>query len=148
MTATQLKRLTQIQLRVRGIRSLLLDKVADELALSGEQQARIQSIAGQTDAHLKSIQDKPQTEDTASTNDQILRAREQEQARIADELTDDQKRRFAALLGPVVDTLKIGQAIAFKAPELSISDAWLNSPPLTLKELRGKVIALHFWAFG
>jgi hypothetical protein len=39
-------------------------------------------------------------------------------------------------------TLKIA------APELKGIDAWINSKPLTLKELRGKVVVLHFWTFG
>lgn len=35
------------------------------------------------------------------------------------------------------------------APEFSQTDAdsWLNSPPLSLKELRGKVLLLDFWTF-
>jgi hypothetical protein len=34
------------------------------------------------------------------------------------------------------------------APELKGIEAWINSKPLTLKELRGKVVVLHFWTFG
>jgi hypothetical protein len=35
-----------------------------------------------------------------------------------------------------------------KAPELEDIEAWLNGPPLTMKELRGKVVVIHFMAFG
>ena len=34
------------------------------------------------------------------------------------------------------------------APELQGIEAWINSKPFTLKDLRGKVGVLHFWAFG
>ena len=34
------------------------------------------------------------------------------------------------------------------APELAGADAWINSKPLQLKDLRGKVVVLHFWTFG
>jgi hypothetical protein len=34
------------------------------------------------------------------------------------------------------------------APELQGIEAWINSKPLALKELRGKVVVLHFWTFG
>ena len=34
------------------------------------------------------------------------------------------------------------------APELKGIENWINSKPLTLKELRGKVVVLHFWTFG
>ena len=34
-----------------------------------------------------------------------------------------------------------------KAPELKKLPVWLNSAPLTLEALRGKVVLLQFWAF-
>ncbi len=34
------------------------------------------------------------------------------------------------------------------APEFQDIETWVNSKPLTLKELRGKVVVLHFWTFG
>ncbi|MDX8392117.1 MAG: redoxin domain-containing protein [Mariprofundaceae bacterium] len=33
------------------------------------------------------------------------------------------------------------------APEISTS-TWLNSPPLSLKDLKGKVVLVKFWTFG
>lgn len=34
------------------------------------------------------------------------------------------------------------------APEVVGIDGWINSPPLTLAELRGKVVLVDFWTFG
>jgi len=34
-----------------------------------------------------------------------------------------------------------------KAPELKAGDAWINSQPLKLEQLRGKVVLIDFWAF-
>lgn len=34
------------------------------------------------------------------------------------------------------------------APELAGISQWINSRPLMLKKLRGKVVVLHFWTFG
>jgi thiol-disulfide isomerase/thioredoxin len=34
-----------------------------------------------------------------------------------------------------------------KAPEIKKSDVWINSQPLTLASLKGKVIVIDFWAF-
>jgi hypothetical protein len=34
------------------------------------------------------------------------------------------------------------------APEFKDLDEWMNSKPLQLKDLRGRVVALHFWTFG
>jgi len=33
------------------------------------------------------------------------------------------------------------------APELRKSNVWINSAPLTLKSLKGKVVVIDFWAF-
>src|SRR2546430_11883748 len=34
-----------------------------------------------------------------------------------------------------------------KAPELKDGDAWINSAPLKLEQLRGKVVLIDFWAW-
>jgi hypothetical protein len=39
-------------------------------------------------------------------------------------------------------------AMKIAAPELQGIEAWINSKPLALKDLRGKVVVLHFWTFG
>lgn len=51
------------------------------------------------------------------------------------------KDRFKAMLDPTSSEL-IGQP----APELA-EGTWINSPPLLLEELRGKVVVLDFWTF-
>jgi thiol-disulfide isomerase/thioredoxin len=42
------------------------------------------------------------------------------------------------------------QPVAMKtpAPELQGIDEWINSKPLSLKDLKGKVVVVHFWTFG
>jgi cytochrome c biogenesis protein CcdA/thiol-disulfide isomerase/thioredoxin len=40
------------------------------------------------------------------------------------------------------------QASGAPAPELTGIDHWLNSPPLTLAELRGKVVLIDFWTYS
>ena len=35
-----------------------------------------------------------------------------------------------------------------RAPEFEDIAAWLNSPALTIKDLQGKVVVVHFMAFG
>ena len=34
------------------------------------------------------------------------------------------------------------------APEFTGVEEWINSKPLDWKALRGKVVVVHFWAFG
>ena len=40
-----------------------------------------------------------------------------------------------------------GSLIGRPAPELA-NQVWINSPPLRLQDLRGKVVLLEFWTFG
>ena len=37
---------------------------------------------------------------------------------------------------------------SFKAPEFKGIDAWINSEPLTIEELRGKVVLVDFWTYS
>ncbi len=48
---------------------------------------------------------------------------------------------FSASSGPVVADLG-------KAPEFTGIDHWLNSPPLSMRELRGKVVLVDFWTYS
>lgn len=35
-----------------------------------------------------------------------------------------------------------------RAPEFPPGLDWVNSPPVTLADLRGKIVLLDFWTFG
>jgi hypothetical protein len=39
-------------------------------------------------------------------------------------------------------------ALKIAAPELNGIEEWINSKPFALKDIKGKVIVLHFWTFG
>jgi len=57
----------------------------------------------------------------------------------------------ALLLMPLlVASVPKAAAVAPRAPELPSLDAghWLNSPPLTLAALRGRLVLIEFWTFG
>jgi hypothetical protein len=62
-------------------------------------------------------------------------------------------RRVAILLG-VTALLAIATGLGAEvvapgrpAPELG-SGAWINSEPLTMRALRGRVVLVDFWTFG
>lgn len=39
-------------------------------------------------------------------------------------------------------------AVPSRAPEFTGIDHWINSPPLTIRELRGKVVLIDFWTYS
>ena len=45
--------------------------------------------------------------------------------------------------GPEAFTTRVGQP----APEIT-GGPWINSEPLTMEKLRGRVVAVEFWTFG
>ncbi len=40
-----------------------------------------------------------------------------------------------------------GSLVGKQAPEFT-NDTWINSEPLRLKDLRGKVVLIEFWTYG
>lgn len=148
LDATQRLRLSQIILRVRGVKLVLTPKVADQLDLSDDQQSRIQEAVDEVAAELADLL--KQLNDGGARRQidpQIKQAREREQKQVLAQLSSTQQRALAALLGRRFDPSKLGR-VSFKAPELIEAGGWINTQPLRLADLRGKVIALHFWAFG
>ncbi len=60
---------------------------------------------------------------------------------------DDQRHRLTELLGPVFDFSGVRQ-VGVKAPEIIGIEGWVNTQPIKLADLRGKVVDLHFWTTG
>jgi cytochrome c biogenesis protein CcdA/thiol-disulfide isomerase/thioredoxin len=44
--------------------------------------------------------------------------------------------------------LQNGISAPYPAPDIAGITAWINSPPLTLEQLRGKVVLIDFWTFS
>ena len=78
---------------------------------------------------------------------EFARLKEAEMQDIVGILSSAQRTTWQKALGRDFDVRALGRP-AYKPPELVESGGWLNSVPLTMKELTGKVVVVHFYAFG
>ena len=142
------RRLRQIVLQARGISGMVDPDVPDRLGLTAAQRGKVRDILAQTHKAVRALEHRAREEGRAEHHLQAARKlRTRQDGAIMALLTDAQKRRCWALLGKPFDLSRV-KPIAIKAPELREATAWINSKPLTLAELRGRVVAVHFWTFG
>ena len=147
LTTAQLARLSQLVLRARGSKAFSSPEIAQRLGVSSDKLGQLQDVAQQTEKDIE--QSDKKNGDKPSAEQMRLRARLRTagQKKVLDLLTREQQSNLAGLLGNPFDLSHVRQ-VACIAPEIRNVEGWLNTEPLTLKELRGKVVVVHFWAFG
>jgi peroxiredoxin len=126
----QRHRVGQLLWRAQGVWAAKDARFADRLALTAPQEKQIAKLLGSLDR----------------TTVSVAKATELE-AEVMAILTDDQRHRVAEALGPAFDFSRVRQ-VAVKAPEIVGIEGWINTQPINLADLRGKVVVLHFWTFG
>jgi peroxiredoxin len=145
-----MQRIEQIGIRSQGSESLLRDAVAEKIKLTDMQRGEILAAVRQTrEAKAKTHKELLNAKiEAAAAQREIERLNALQRDAINGLLTGEQKGRLPALLGESLDTSRLGNT-RFKAPELlGGSDAWLNSSPLGSSDLRGRVVIVHYFAFG
>ena len=148
LDAQQRERLLQIEMWTQGVRSLLREDVVARLQLTKSQVREIQDILTSALAEKTDLQEQLQDGgDAQKLNRQFAEVQVREQEQILQILQRSQQQQWVAMLGPRIDLKRLGR-VKFKAPDFSKSGNWVNSPALTLDKLKGKVVALHFYAFA
>jgi len=146
----QAERLEQIGVRAQGTEALLRNEIAAKLKLTDKQRAEIRETVRRTREEKAKVQKELLAAkiETARFNQENERLNTAQRDAINGLLTADQKGRLPALLGENFDTSRLGNT-RFKAPDIvGDSAAWLNSPPIPTESLRGRVVVVHFFAFG
>jgi thiol-disulfide isomerase/thioredoxin len=145
LDAPQCARLRQLVVRARGWPGITVEPAAAQLKLSAEQIEQIETI---TQKAVREIQRIGASGDSPTArSDAIAKSRAEEGTSIQKLLSAEQRRTLSELVGAPFDLSQV-QPLAFQAPEFREVDAWINSAPLKLSDLRGKVVAFHFWAFN
>ena len=131
-----------------GTRAFSRDDFAEKLGLSEGQRKKIRETATKTEEAVAKLSKQLQSGGSRQALEKEARSlRLTQQKRIVATLSRRQQQQLRALLGKRIDLSKLGR-VRFKAPELRGQDGWLNGSPLTLRQLKGKVVALHFYAFA
>jgi hypothetical protein len=144
----QRARLDGITMQVQGADALAYSSTARKLSLTGDQQAKIAKLnaaARETTAKLRT--ESAAGNDRAELNRRTEKVQTGLQRDLQAVLTRSQRELWLELRGSAIELSKL-QPLTARAPELRSLTAWINSEPLSLEELRGKVIVLHFWTFG
>lgn len=138
---TQRDRLRQVLLQSQRLSLVTLPEVIDKLGVSAVQARRIEKLL----ADIRHNREKKKN----GGSDQIQAAQSAEagERKLLAVFTARQQQQLKALVGKPFDFSRI-RYLYGKAPELAGISQWINSEPLALEQLRGRVVALHFFAFG
>ena len=126
LTIRQLGRLNELVLQARGVQAVFDSRVAGVVRVTDGQVERIRTIL---------------TAGFRETN-----SAEAERSAWA-VLSVPQRQILASRVGRLLDLSAVPQ-IACKAPEIEGVTDWINSSPVTLASLHGKVVVVHYYAFG
>ena len=141
------QRLKQLEYRAQGMRMLLNPELADQLKMSATQTKKFKELARNVDsATAKLAKATMRNEVTEDVKTAVKRAIDAENGALKTVMQPAQLQQLQTLLGAAFDTTAL-KRIYPMAPELVSAENWINSDPLTLRELRGKVVIVHFYAF-
>ncbi|WP_286177827.1 redoxin domain-containing protein [Rhodopirellula sp. JC639] len=149
LNTKQLDRLDQLQNQALGTRMIVRDKTAAALGLSTEERDALYQVFTETDDTVADIQKQLQNQQLtdAEAAKKINAAKAGEKKAVVDALSNQQKRTLSALTGPSFNFAAV-KRIYPAAPELTGDGAtWLQGSPIQLADLKGKVVAVHFYAF-
>ena len=146
-SASQQRRLGQLDIQSQGIRMLLRDDLKQQLNLDQDQYQALLSLAQATHKVQLELNQANARGTAAEQLETALReAAAKEKEALKKVVREDQLQKLGALMGERFDTSRL-QRIFPMAPELIQVKHWINSEPLTLRQLRGKVVVVHFYAF-
>lgn len=143
-------RLKQIARQVQSWRGMVEPDMSREIGLTKEQVEKLKSIFEESSKKQAGLQEAIKQAGGKSTEalSQLLKqTQEQERDQVAKVLDAAQQKKLAELVGKPFEFGKL-KHLWTKAPEFSSSSEWLQSKPLKLSEQRGKVVVVHFFAFG
>ncbi len=139
------QRFLQLERQALGLQALLLPEVVATLELTQGQTEQIRTHLRRLNRDLRRTQTHVSNPTQSHVREVFLRSRAKQDVLAL--LWSAQRDSFQDLLGPTFN-FSVVKHRACRAPELKDVTAWINSPPLTLSSLRGKVVVVHFYTYG
>jgi peroxiredoxin len=143
-------RLKQIVRQIQSWRGIIEPDMVKELGLSTEQQQKLKEIFAQSTEKQTTIsEDIKKAGGKASDAQQrsLRQLQEEERTQVSKTLDPLQQKKLTELVGQPFEFDKL-KHLWTKAPEFAASSQWRLSKPLKLAEQRGRVVVIHFFAFG
>jgi peroxiredoxin len=134
-------------LQAQGYDGLLRPDMVSALELSADQQSRFQTAKEAFQQRVAQLNNGDAKHSQDARQQEFEKARTERHQKVLAILTDQQKTLWAARLGEPFDFAKLSAGTAW-APEFASIETWLNSPPLSMESLRGRVVVIHFFAFN
>ena len=145
----QITRLNELECQAMGTRMVLRDDVARRLKIKPSQRDGFVQAFLETDKQSFEIQKAIQTgkQNATEGNRKLEKLKSDERQAMISRLTTEQKNLLGSLTGQPFSFSQIRRTYPL-APELDLTGAnWIQGGPISLDDLKGKVVAVHFYAF-
>jgi thiol-disulfide isomerase/thioredoxin len=146
LSVQQTERLKQITWQAQGVEAILEPEVAARLELSAEQTGNIVAMLSAAYRRVAELRQNTTIRSESVRAAHLQRLRAEARQNIMAVLNASQQSAFTLLMGRPVNLSQV-RSIACEAPEFE-AGTWINSSPVKLSDLRGKVLVVHFYAFG
>jgi len=141
LSPAQQQRLIQLWRQYEGIGVLFRPEIQQQLKLTDPQLEKIRQL------HRQSLQRQKEAAAKDNAAKRVGQIQTDQLRQTIGVLDKPQQQQWFQMLGKPFD-FSTTQPVFFPAPELRQVSAWINSEPLSLESLRGKVVIVHFWTFG
>ncbi|TWU41464.1 Thiol-disulfide oxidoreductase YkuV [Novipirellula aureliae] len=149
LSEDQFKRLKQLRRQALGTRMVLLEDVQAAAMLSDELVSKLAKRYAERDRVTSETQAELASKKISAeeAGERVAAAQAEEQNAVSELLTAEQRSRLSQLIGEPFAFNTVTRLYP-SAPELlAVPSDWIKGAPVTLDDLRGKVVAVHFYAF-
>ena len=147
LSPAQKQRLFGLALQAQEYDSLTRDDVAELLRFTPEQREEVERIMDDFWNRSRALQQSGSTDSPDDLKTKLEELQAERHGRVLELFDDRQTRKWAEMLGAPFE-LSVVHPSPASAPEFEEVDEWINSEPLAFEALRGKVVVVHFFAFG